>query len=116
MKATAVRDAREAVRDGIRTEALHNAHDIAEGGVAVALAECCIAGGIGARVELPEGLELFGESPGTAFVVSGPREVVASIGSVIGLVGGSELVIDGRLAVAVSELAAVRERGLAKFV
>ncbi|HEY2652553.1 MAG TPA: phosphoribosylformylglycinamidine synthase subunit PurL [Solirubrobacteraceae bacterium] len=114
VKANAVRDAREAVRDGIRTEALYNAHDIAEGGVAVALAECCIAGGIGARVEVA--LDLFGESPGTAFVVSGPREVVASIGRVIGTVGGSRLVIEERLDVAVSELAAVRERGLAEFV
>jgi phosphoribosylformylglycinamidine synthase len=114
VKASAVRDAREAVRDGIRTEALYNAHDIAEGGVAVALAECCIAGGIGARAEVA--LDLFAESPGTAFVVSGPREVVASIGTVIGTVGGNRLVIEGRLDVAVSELAAVRERGLAEFV
>jgi hypothetical protein len=49
-------------------------------------------------------------------VVSGPREVVASIGTVIGTVGGNRLVIEGRLDVAVSELAAVRERGLAEFV
>jgi hypothetical protein len=82
--------------------------------VAVALAECCIAGGIGARVELA--LDLFGESPGAAYVVSGPREVVEAIGTVIGTVGGSRLVIEGRLDVAVSELAAVHERGLAEFV
>src|SRR5438270_2627599 len=56
VEATAVRDAREAVRDGIRDEALNNAHDIAEGGLAVALAECCVAGGIGARVEVSDGL------------------------------------------------------------
>jgi phosphoribosylformylglycinamidine synthase len=116
VKATAVRDAREAVRDGIRSEALHNAHDISEGGLAVALAECCVAGGIGARVELADSFELFGESPGTGYVVSGPLEALAAIGSVIGRVGGAELVIEGRLTVAVSELAAVRDRGLARFV
>ena len=69
----AVRDAHEAVRIAVNLGALHNAHDIAEGGIAVALAECCIAGGIGARVRLPEGLAPFGEAPGRAFVVSGRR-------------------------------------------
>jgi phosphoribosylformylglycinamidine synthase subunit PurL len=116
VKATAVRDAREAVRDGIRTEALHNAHDISEGGVAVALAECCIAGAAGARVGLPEGLELFGEAPGCGYIVSGPVEAVARIGIVIGQVGGTELEVAGQLRVAVSELAVARERGLVAFV
>jgi phosphoribosylformylglycinamidine synthase len=116
VKADAVRDAREAVRDGIRSGALHNAHDISEGGVAVALAECCVAGGIGAQVTLPEALELFGEAPGTGFLVSGEPEAVAAIGAVIGFVGGQELRIDGHLVLAVSELARARERGLAQFV
>jgi phosphoribosylformylglycinamidine synthase len=114
VEATAVRDAREAVRDGIRTEALHNAHDIAEGGLAVALAECCIAGGIGATVQAP--VELFAEAPGCGYIVSGAEEAVAALGEVIGRVGGSELEIAGRLKVAVSELAAVRAGGLAGFV
>ena len=35
----------------VRSGALRSAHDVAEGGVAVALAECCIAGGVGARVD-----------------------------------------------------------------
>jgi len=116
VKATAVRDAREAVRDGIRTEALHNAHDIAEGGLLVALAECCVAGAIGARVALTEGFELFGEAPGTAYLVSGPDAVVARIGRVIGHVGGDRLVVEGRVDVAVSELTEARERGLARFL
>ena len=30
---------------------LQSAHDCADGGLAVTLAECCIAGGIGARIE-----------------------------------------------------------------
>ena len=34
-----------AVREAVRSGALRSAHDIAEGGLAVALAECCIAGG-----------------------------------------------------------------------
>src|SRR5947209_6734749 len=64
----AVRDAHGAVRDGIRAGALHSAHDIAEGGLAVALAECCIAGGSGAKVATD--VDLFGEDLGSAFVVS----------------------------------------------
>ena len=60
----AVRDAQVAVRDAIRAGALHSAHDIAEGGIAVALAECCVAEGIGARVTLPAGLDPFAEAPG----------------------------------------------------
>ncbi len=44
-----------AVRDAVRSGALSSAHDIAEGGVAVALAESAIAGRLGARVTLGEG-------------------------------------------------------------
>jgi phosphoribosylformylglycinamidine synthase len=116
VEANAVRDAREAVRDGIRTEALNNAHDISEGGVAVALAECCIAGEIGATVELPETLELFGEAPGCAYIVSGEEDAVARIGTVIGRVGGTELEIVGQLKLAVSELRDAWAGGLAELV
>jgi phosphoribosylformylglycinamidine synthase subunit PurL len=114
VKATAVRDAREAVRDGIRTGALHQAHDLAEGGLAVALAECCIAGGVGAVVEI-EG-DLFGEAPGTGYVVSGPEALVGRIGRVIGRVGGERLTVAGRLEVPLAELAVARERGLAALL
>ncbi len=109
--AKAVRDAREAVRDGIRSGALYNAHDVSEGGLGVALAECCIAGGIGATVELAEDIELFGEAPGRAYVVSGPTDAL-ECHRVIGRVGGSELEIAGRLKVAVSEMCQARDRGL----
>ena len=94
--------------------ALRSAHDIAEGGVAVALAECCIAGSIGATVTLPNGTT---RSPRAraGFIVSGPAEALAEM-TVIGRVGGSELAIDGELALAVSELRDAREHGLAKLV
>jgi phosphoribosylformylglycinamidine synthase subunit PurL len=101
--ATAVRAAHEAVREGIRTAALHSAHDISNGGLAVALAECCIAGGIGAKVQLPDGIDLFAEAPGRAFVVSGPASALAGF-QVIGHVGGDELLIAGRLKLAVSAM------------
>jgi phosphoribosylformylglycinamidine synthase len=55
-----------AAREGL----LRSAHDVAEGGLAVALAECCISNesgaGVGAQVEIEGGLRtdalLFGES------------------------------------------------------
>ena len=38
----------EAVRDAVRAGALSSCHDVAEGGLLVAVAECCLAGGVGA--------------------------------------------------------------------
>jgi phosphoribosylformylglycinamidine synthase len=112
---SALKAAHEAVRDGIRSGALRSAHDIAEGGLAVALAECCLAGGIGARVEAPAGLDLFAESPGTGFVVSGAPEALARF-EVIGQVGGEQLQITGEITVSLSELREAWGSGLAQFV
>ena len=83
-----------AVRQGVRSGALRSAHDVAEGGVAVALAECCIAGGLGARVDYDG--DLFAEGPG-AFVVSAPRDALARFGGAaveLGEVGGDTLAIE----------------------
>jgi phosphoribosylformylglycinamidine synthase len=105
-----------AVRQGVRSGALRSVHDVAEGGVAVALAECCIAGGLGATVSLDA--PLFAEGPG-AFVVSGPAEALARFGAaarVIGTVGGSSLEVSGRLSVEVSELARVHANGLPALI
>jgi phosphoribosylformylglycinamidine synthase len=111
----AARDAHEAVRIGINLGALHSAHDIAEGGLAVALAESCIAGRIGARVRIPPGLAPFAEAPGRAFVVSGHADALTGF-QIIGTVGGDELELEDVLKLAVSDLRAARERGLAGFV
>ena len=89
-----------AVREAVRASALSSAHDIAEGGLAIALAECCLAGGIGAKVELGElsarAMEaLFGEGPG-GFVVSGPAVALNELAQDVplhrlGTVGGGSL-------------------------
>jgi phosphoribosylformylglycinamidine synthase len=100
----------EAVRQGVRSGRFHSAHDVAEGGLAVALAECCLAGDIGAQVAL-DGVGLFDEAPGRCFVVSGAPEVLAGC-QVIGRVGGDSLVIEGALSVGVSELRAAASGGL----
>jgi phosphoribosylformylglycinamidine synthase len=58
---------------------LLSAHDISEGGLAVALAECAVRSGIGLRVELPPSdlrleAQLFSESASRAVVTCGPDE------------------------------------------
>jgi phosphoribosylformylglycinamidine synthase len=118
-----VRDAQEKIRSGVRSQALNNSHDIGEGGVAVALAECCIAGAIGASVELPRELEPFAEAPGRGFIVSGPAESLhrwaesepSARCTMIGEVGGRSLEINGRLSVSVAELEQAWSQGLASF-
>jgi phosphoribosylformylglycinamidine synthase len=71
------------------TGLVRSAHDCADGGLAVALAECCIGGpyalgGIGARIRLarPEGMAaealLYGEDAGRV-VVSAPLESVGPL-------------------------------------
>ncbi len=55
---------------------LHTAHDLAEGGLAVALAEACIGGGLGAKVRFGGGpVGLFSESQARALVAVAPRDV-----------------------------------------
>jgi phosphoribosylformylglycinamidine synthase len=112
---TAAREAHATVRHLVRSGAVYSAHDIAEGGLAVALAECCIAGAIGATVTLPEGVDLFGEAPGCAFVVSGPEQALDGL-EVIGRVGGDTLEIGDAVSLAVSEMDAARAGGLAAFI
>jgi phosphoribosylformylglycinamidine (FGAM) synthase-like enzyme len=97
----AVLAAQAAVREAVRAGAVRSAHDIAEGGLAVALAECCLAGGVGAEVTLGDVPDvtaaLFGEGPG-GFVVSGAAAALAELAArapvrMLGTVGGGELTV-----------------------
>jgi phosphoribosylformylglycinamidine synthase II len=111
----AVGGAIAAVRDAVRAGALSSAHDIAEGGLLVAIAECCLAGDLGATLELGRSedpwRELFGEGPG-GFVVSGPRDAIERLGAavpveILGVVGADELEVnvgDDRVTVSLAEL------------
>jgi phosphoribosylformylglycinamidine synthase len=113
---------REAVRDGL----VASAHDVSEGGLAVALAECCIAGGVGAFVKLESEDLLFGEGPG-GVVVSGPPEAMDQLAERaaesgflwLGQVGGDRLVAavsDASLSIRVERLTTAFESGIpAKF-
>jgi phosphoribosylformylglycinamidine synthase len=106
----AVIAAQGAIRSAVRAGAITSAHDIAEGGLAVALAECSLAGGVGARIELDTvTLEaLFGEGSG-GFVVSGHEQALRSLFAqttvrIVGEVGGDTLSIDGVLELSLAEL------------
>ena len=102
----AVAAACAAVREAARAGALASAHDVSDGGLACALAECAIGSGLGCRVDLQHLRErgcspeeaLFGEGAG-GFVLSGERvalEALAGDGVAVlylGQVGGATIEI-----------------------
>ncbi len=113
------------VREVVRAAGLSSAHDVADGGLAVALAECCIAGGVGARVELEAAdplTSLFGEGPG-GVVISGTPDAIERARSVagelpvrhLGEVGGDALEIaapDARLQIQVADLKTAHQQAI----
>ena len=99
---------------------LHSAHDCAEGGMLVALAECCLLGGIGLRCpairpEPPLRLDaaFFGESP-SRYIVSVPSRAMPELQSVarrhhveislLGLAGGDALEFEGQVKLTLADL------------
>jgi phosphoribosylformylglycinamidine synthase subunit PurL len=122
----------ELVREAVRGGAVSSAHDISEGGLACALAECCIAGDIGARVDVAPLLSragnpapdvaLFGEGPG-GVLVSGTLEAIEGLAELagadgllrLGEVGGDAIELAtgvATLSISVEEAKTVYERGL----
>jgi len=96
----------DAVLAAIRAGLVRSAHDLAEGGLAVALAESCISGRIGAKVALDSGLRadlaLFSESQSRILLSVEPGKadellrLMAAAGvpaADIGVVGGGDLVV-----------------------
>ncbi|HSI79184.1 MAG TPA: phosphoribosylformylglycinamidine synthase subunit PurL [Solirubrobacterales bacterium] len=74
------------VRDAVRSGGIGAAHDISDGGIAVALAEMAIAGGVGARCDLDALVErrgasgesaAFGEGPGGFLLAGRPDDLGA---------------------------------------
>jgi len=104
----------DAVLGAIQGGLVASAHDLSEGGLAVALAESCISGGVGAAVEVDFGLRpdhaLFSESQSRILLSATPDKADALVATlrekgvahtVIGKVGGSNLSIKvgGKIAV-----------------
>ena len=111
----------EFVLDCIGSGWIKSAHDVSEGGLAIAIAECCIADRenmIGARVEIKSELRkdalYFGESQSRIVLSSAPecrtkivekaKEFNVSI-SVIGEVGGSQATVNQDINLALNDLA-----------
>jgi phosphoribosylformylglycinamidine synthase subunit PurL len=104
-----------AAEDGL----LAAAHDLSDGGLAIALAESCLAGAIGAQVSLPGDpfTMLFSESSArvVAEVAPGAEAPLAALCerhkvplTGLGTVGGDRLEATGCFAVTLDELAAAR--------
>ncbi len=107
-----------AVRGAVQRGLLQSVHDCSLGGLAVALAECALAGGIGARVRPPrlpaagqgpsrEWAALFGETQGRYLASCSPagvgqvldhfRQAEVAV-EVLGQVGGAGIEVEGMAA------------------
>jgi phosphoribosylformylglycinamidine synthase II len=120
MDLAAERASHQVVLDAAGAGLLRSAHDVAEGGTLVALAECCLLGGRGARCGTlkPErdvrlDAAFFGESQGR-FVVSAAARSVPALQqlarghgvqlTLLGMTGGDMIEFDGQLRVQLQEL------------
>jgi phosphoribosylformylglycinamidine synthase len=104
---------------------LHSAHDCSEGGMLVALAECCLLGGIGVRCpavrpEPPLRVEaaFFAESP-SRYIVSVASRAMPELQSLarrhnieltlLGLTGGESIEFEGQLKLPLADVRAAWE-------
>jgi len=123
----------DCITDAIHSGLLRSAHDCAEGGIAVALAESCLIGGRGARARIDEfgshvqnasweaGI-LFGECQ-SRFVVSFAREHLMRLQELavrhdvpfrgLGATGGDRISITGRIDVRLGQAREAYESALA---
>jgi len=108
---------------------LSSAHDLSEGGLAVALSESAIQGGTGAGVklagDLPLHVLLFSESQSRALVSLEPgklealKEIAARLGvplEVIGRTGGDNLEVEGAFSIPLEKMKDVYMNSLEKMI
>ncbi|MDP9239882.1 MAG: phosphoribosylformylglycinamidine synthase subunit PurL [Actinomycetota bacterium] len=108
--------------EGARSGVISAAHDVSDGGLAQALVESCLRGGIGARITLPEGADpfvwLFSESAGRAVVVVAEDSLqqftdLCAAGvlpyTVVGETGGDIFALSGVFDVPLAELRTAHE-------
>ena len=118
-------DVQAVVRDAVRAGWLASAHDCSEGGFAVALAESCIIGSVGATVvlddDLPAVASLFSESQSRIVISVADTYVDVMLDllikravpySVIGEVGGDRLVIGDMVDLPLETIATVYKNSL----
>jgi len=106
--------------NGIQDKLVKSAHDCSEGGLAVALSECCFTGGvhrIGAKIDIPLEIRkdalLFGESQSRIVVtvaegnINDFNKIAAGYMApvvVIGRVGGQRLSINNLIDIPVQDM------------
>jgi phosphoribosylformylglycinamidine synthase len=117
------------VRELVLQGRISAAHDLSDGGLAVALAEMCLAGGFGAQIDvLPEGPAhaiLFGEDQARYLIAASP-EAAAEIERAakekgvtlfaIGATGGDALKLPGEAQILLSALREAHERPLPAYM
>ena len=113
----------DAVRGAIRAGVVDTAHDLSGGGLAVALVEMAMAGGMGAEAQLLPGerqdVSLFGETGG-CILLAVPEERLAELEghlegihhSRIGRTGGERLGVAGLIEAGLDQLREAYERDL----
>jgi phosphoribosylformylglycinamidine synthase II len=111
-----------------KSRLIRTAHDCSDGGMLVALAECCLLGGFGMRgpalsPEAPLRFDaaFFGESP-SRFIVSAPSRAMPELQSLarrhhveislLGLTGGDVLELEGQVRVPLADMRQAWEGGL----
>jgi phosphoribosylformylglycinamidine synthase len=118
------------VRRLIREGQVDTVHDCSDGGLAVALAEMCLAGGVGAGIgEVEPGIPLhaflFGEDQARYVLAVEPERLpdllyAASAGgipvAVLGVTGGGSLELPGEPAIALGDLRSAHEGWLPTFM
>jgi phosphoribosylformylglycinamidine synthase len=109
----------------IRAGRLSAVHDVSDGGLAVALAEMAMAGGIGAQV-VASGLDYaFGEDQGRYVAAASQEEATRIVAEAtaanvpvarIGVTGGTALIFAGEAPLEISELRGAYESFLPKLM
>ncbi|MEI9990102.1 MAG: phosphoribosylformylglycinamidine synthase subunit PurL [Rhizomicrobium sp.] len=117
------------VRLLIEAGGIDTVHDISDGGLAVALAEMCLAGGWGANIRLPEGADpisfLFGEDQ-ARYVVAFPSALTMRVSEtarnhgvphvLIGCTAPDKLLIEGVGEIAVAALKSAHEDWFPRYM
>ena len=116
------------VRARIADGSVTACHDVADGGLLVAIGEMALAGGIGADVAVPEGGPpplhwLFGEDQGRYVVtVAAPGGLLAAAAAAgvparaVGLTGGAALTVNGSQPISVAALREAHEGWLPAYM
>jgi phosphoribosylformylglycinamidine synthase len=116
------------VRDLIANGLVTACHDIADGGLLVALAEMALAGGLGARLEASDRIDhasLFGEDQARYLIAckaAHAQDTMARAGRLgiealrLGAVTGSRLIVGGLVSISLEDLRAAHEGWFPAFM